>query len=105
MAAILKAMKHLRGIEAFVKAVESGSIAAASRQLGCTAAAAGQAIARLEAAVGLRLLNRTTRALSLTDAGQLYFDRVRDLTRQLESAHAALDDIRGPESVRPFLKR
>lgn len=87
-------MKHLRGIEAFVKAAETGSIAAAARQLGCTAAAAGQAIARLEAAVGLRLLNRTTRALSLTDGGERYFQRVRDLTRQLESAHAELDELR-----------
>ncbi len=88
-------MKHLRGIEIFVKAVERGSIADAARHFGVTAAAASQAIARLEAAVGLRLLTRTTRSLALTEAGQLYFDKVRDLTQQLESAHAALDEMRG----------
>lgn len=93
--AILAFMKHLRGIEIFVKAVDTGSIAQAARQLRITAAAASQAIARLEAALGTRLLNRTTRSLALTDGGQVYFDRVRDLTQQLDSAHAALDEVRG----------
>lgn len=88
-------MKHLRGIETFVKAVEHGSIAEAARHLGITSAAASQAIARLEAAVGMRLLTRTTRSLAFTDAGRLYFERVRELTQQLESAHAALDELRG----------
>ena len=88
-------MKHLRGIEIFVKAVDAGSIAEAARQLRITAAAASQAIARLEASLGTRLLNRTTRSLALTDGGQVYFERVRDLTQQLESAHAALDEVRG----------
>ena len=93
--AILMSMKHLRGIEIFVKAVEAGSIAEAARQLRITAAGASQAIARLEAALGTRLLNRTTRSLALTDGGQVYFERVRDLAEQLDSAHAALDEVRG----------
>lgn len=88
-------MKHLRGIEAFVLAVEHGSIAEAARRLGITPAAASQAIARLEEGVGLRLLMRTTRSLALTDAGRLYHEQVHAITRQLESAHAALDDLRG----------
>ena len=88
-------MKHLRGIETFVKAVESGSIAEAARQLGFTAAAASQSIAKLERELGTRLLVRTTRSLALTDAGRIYYDRVRELTQQLESAHAALDEVRG----------
>jgi DNA-binding transcriptional LysR family regulator len=88
-------MKHLRGIETFVKAVETGSIAAAARQLGVTAAAASQAIARLEASLGVQLLTRTTRSLAPTDAGHVYFERVRDLTQQLDSAHSALDELRG----------
>lgn len=94
-------MKHLRGIETFVKAVESGSIAEAARQLGFTPGAASQAITRLEGSLGVRLLARTTRSLALTDAGRVYFDRVRELTRQLESAHAALDEVRG-EPVGPL---
>jgi len=93
--AILTPMKNLRGIEIFVKAVDAGSIAEAARQLRITAAAASQAIARLEAALGTRLLNRTTRSLALTDGGQVYFERVRDLTEQIVSAHAALDEMRG----------
>jgi DNA-binding transcriptional LysR family regulator len=88
-------MKHLRGIEAFVQAVEHGSIAEAARRMGVTPAAASQSIARLEAAIGMPLLTRTTRSLALTDAGRLYHEKVRPLTRELESAHAALDELRG----------
>ncbi|HVR52065.1 MAG TPA: LysR family transcriptional regulator, partial [Pseudorhodoferax sp.] len=53
-------MAQLRGIETFLKAVDGGSIAAAARQLGITPAAASQNIARLEQALGTRLLVRTT---------------------------------------------
>lgn len=94
-------MKHLRGIETFVKAVETGSIAEAARQLGFTPAAASQSIAKLERELGVRLLTRTTRSLALTDAGRVYHERVRELTQQLESAHAALDAVRG-EPVGPL---
>ena len=86
---------NLRGVSAFVKAVEGGSIAAAARQLGISAAAASQNIARLEAQVGSRLLQRTTRSLALTDAGQVYFDRVRELVLQLENAQAAAAEFAG----------
>ncbi|MFN9472200.1 LysR family transcriptional regulator, partial [Acidovorax sp.] len=55
-------MSNLRGIETFVRVVEGGSIAAAARQLGITAAAASQNLARLEKELGTRLLTRTTRS-------------------------------------------
>ncbi|MCM2291882.1 LysR family transcriptional regulator [Allorhizobium sp. BGMRC 0089] len=83
-------MDNLRGIDSFIKAVEGGSIAAAARQLGITAAAASQNIARLEQALGTRLLVRTTRRLALTEAGRIYFERVRQVITDLDLAQAAL---------------
>lgn len=81
-------MDTLRGIESFVKAVETGSIAAGARLLGISAAAASQNIARLEASLGVRLLTRTTRSLALTESGVLYFEQVRNVLRDLELARS-----------------
>lgn len=81
-------MDTLRGIESFVKAVETGSIAAGARLLGISAAAASQNIARLESSLGVRLLTRTTRSLALTESGTLYFEQVRDVLRDLELARS-----------------
>ena len=81
-------MDTLRGIESFVKAVESGSIASGARLLGISAAAASQNIARLEASLGIRLLTRTTRSLALTESGERYFAQVRNVLRDLELARS-----------------
>lgn len=83
-------MDNLRGIESFVKAVETGSIAAAARQLGVTPAAASQNIARLEEQLGTRLLVRTTRRLALTEGGTIYYERVRQVIHDLDMAQTAL---------------
>lgn len=88
-------MDTLRGIDSFVKAVEGGSIAAAARQLGITAAAASQNIARLEQELGTRLLVRSTRRLSLTESGSLYYERVRGVVRELQLAQAAVTELHG----------
>jgi DNA-binding transcriptional LysR family regulator len=88
-------MLQLRGIETFLKAVDGGSIAAAARQLGITPAAASQNIARLEQALGTRLLTRTTRSLALTNAGELYRARVAPVLAQLEMAESDIADLEG----------
>ncbi len=88
-------MDNLRGIESFVKAVEAGSIAAAARLLGISAAAASQNIARLESQLGTRLLTRTTRSLRLTDSGELYYNRVHSLINELENAKDAVTALSG----------
>lgn len=88
-------MDTLRGIESFVKAVETGSIAAAARVLGISAAAASQNIARLESWLGVRLLTRTTRSLALTDSGTVYFEQVKHVIRDLELAHSAVTEYHG----------
>lgn len=83
-------MDVLRGIESFVRAVDGGSIAAAARRLGISSAAASQNIARLESHLGVRLLTRTTRSLALTDSGELYYEKVRTVVQELESAQTAV---------------
>ncbi len=86
-------MSHLRGIETFVRAVEGGSIAAAARQLGITAAAASQNLGRLEKELGTRLLTRTTRSQALTAAGEVYFAQVSPLLDGLAQARSELSAL------------
>ena len=70
-------MDRLENLEAFVAAAESPSFTEAARKLGKTPAAVTRAIAALEARTGLRLFNRTTRAVALTEAGGRYLDQAR----------------------------
>ena len=88
-------MDSFKGVECFVKAVEEGSIAGAGRRLGISAAAASQNIARLEQQLNTRLLARTTRQLALTESGQVYFQRVQAIVRELEQAQAEVADLHG----------
>ena len=81
-------MDSLKGIQCLIKAVQTGSIAAAGRQLGISAAAASQNIARLEKQLGCRLLVRTTRQLALTDAGERFYRRC---LRTLDEARLAIE--------------
>lgn len=93
-------MDTLRGVESFVRSVELGSLAAASRRLGISAAAISQNIARLESALGTRLLTRTTRRLALTDTGEVYYQRVKGLLQEMELAAEAVSFIEGKVSGR-----
>lgn len=63
----------------FAKVVELGSFSAAAERLGTSSGQASKLVARLEADLGVKLLNRTTRALALTEAGEAYADRLRAL--------------------------
>lgn len=81
----------LDGITTFVQVVEAGGFAPAAEQLGLTRSAVGKAIARLEARLGVRLLQRNTRSQMLTAEGQAYYERcVRALT-ELDAAEADLE--------------
>ena len=71
----------------FVRVVEAGSFSEAARQLASTPSAVSRAIARLERALGTRLLQRTTRKLRLSDSGDAVYQHCRDM---LASAEAAL---------------
>lgn len=88
-------MDTLRSIESFVKAVQTGSIAAAARLQGITPAAASQNILRLEKSLGMRLLVRTTRKLSMTESGELYYAHVHSVIETLAQAQSVLADLHG----------
>jgi DNA-binding transcriptional LysR family regulator len=77
-------------IAAFVAAVRSGSFTAAATGLGLTRSAVGKSIVRLESQLGVRLLHRTTRKLSLTDEGATVYDRWRQILEELEDVDATM---------------
>jgi DNA-binding transcriptional LysR family regulator len=70
-------MDRLEAVEIFVAVAEAGSFIGAARALGRSPAAMTRAVAALEDRLGIRLFNRTTRAVALTDAGLRYLERAR----------------------------
>ena len=77
----------------FVKVVEASSFTAAAQALGVPTSSASRAVARLEASLGVRLLQRTTRRLSLTPAGEHYFRQVRSAIAGIDAANSAVVDM------------
>ncbi|PJR16767.1 LysR family transcriptional regulator [Sinorhizobium meliloti] len=81
-------MTNLGDLEIFARVVSTGSMSAAGRALGFSAAVISKRIKRLEDRLGTRLLQRTTRQISLTEAGQGFYDRVLGILAGLEEAEA-----------------
>lgn len=73
----------------FIRVVENGSIAAAARARGMSPAAVSQSLSRLETHLGVRLLSRTTRSMTLTESGQRYFEKVRHIPHDIDLASQA----------------
>jgi len=82
-------MDRLQGITAFVRVVETGSFARAADRLGVSVSAVSRHVADLESHLGVRLLNRTTRRLSLTESGRAFHERSVQLLADLEEAEEA----------------
>ncbi|HLA32644.1 MAG TPA: LysR family transcriptional regulator, partial [Pseudomonas sp.] len=80
----------LGSIELFCLAAELGSFTAAAQAAGVTPAAVSRSVARLEALLGVRLLARTTRQMSLSEAGRVYFEQCRQALGQLGEAERTL---------------
>ena len=81
---------RLGDIAAFVAVVKAGSLTGATASLELTRSAIGKSIVRLEAQLGVRLLNRTTRRLSLTDEGAVVYARWRQILDELEDVDATM---------------
>lgn len=88
-------MDRLTALTVFRHAAELGSFAAASRHLHLSPAAVSKNVSELEAHVGARLFHRTTRRMSLTEAGSVYYERVRSVLDDLEDADRALGAMQG----------
>ncbi|WP_299743180.1 LysR family transcriptional regulator [uncultured Tateyamaria sp.] len=81
-----------------IAAVEGGSIANGARALNITRSGASKNIAALESALGVKLLNRNARNMSLTEAGETYVQGVKSALDQIESAESAVSQYRAEPS-------
>lgn len=86
-------MAWLESWEAFVKTVETGSMAAAARRLDCSRAQVSKQLAELEKAFGLRMLERTTRRINLTPGGELFYQHALRVLEEIQEAEAALQNM------------
>lgn len=84
-------MDRLTSLTAFVRVVDSGGFSAAGRKLNMSTTMVSNHVQALEERLGVRLLNRTTRKVSLTEVGQAYYDRCTQILSDIEQA----DDIAG----------
>jgi len=91
---------NLNDIFVFMAVVDADSFIAGGRALGLTRSAAGKAVSRLEDRLGVRLLNRTTRALSLTEEGRAFYDHGLQIMAAVDNAEASVADGAGtPKGV------
>jgi DNA-binding transcriptional LysR family regulator len=85
----------LDGIAAFVTVVEQGAISAASRHLGLAKSVVSERLAELERSIGARLVQRTTRKLSLTEDGHSFLPRARRILNEASEARSEISERRG----------
>src|SRR5207249_5150187 len=79
-------MDRFQALNAFAKVVETGSFARAAERLDVSVSSVSRQVAELEAHLDARLLNRTTRRLSLTESGRVFHERCVQLLADLEEA-------------------
>jgi LysR family transcriptional regulator AphB len=92
----------LNDVAVFERVVNEGSLTAAAARLGQPKSSVSRALSRLESDLGVRLLQRTTRRLHLTEAGQVFFDRTRRVLGDLREAEQAVTQLQ--ESPRGNLR-
>ena len=83
-------MDTVSGMRAYVAVVAAGSFTAAAERLGMSKALASKYVRQLETRLGTRLLNRTTRSLSPTEAGRAYFQQAQRLLEELDELEASM---------------
>ena len=93
-------LKRLQDMALFALVAESGSFTAAARRAGLPKSSVSQRISQLEQAIGLRLLNRTTRQLNLTFAGERYLIHCQEMIQASERADLAIERLRDNPSGR-----
>ena len=85
-------MDTIDGMRTFVAVVSEGAFSRAADRLGMSPQLVSKYVAQLEARLGARLINRSTRRLSITEAGQAYFERCRDLLADIDEMESAVGD-------------
>ncbi len=76
----------------FIRVVEKGSFSAAAMELNLTPSAISKQISRLEAEVGVRLINRSTHEFNLTEAGKIYYERCLKILHEIDQARDAAQE-------------
>jgi DNA-binding transcriptional LysR family regulator len=88
-------MLKLESVATFASVAEAGSITAAAQRLGVSKSVVSERLTELERVLGTRLVRRTTRALSLTDDGQLFLERAQEILRKVHNATSELSERGG----------
>ena len=96
-------MDKLAAMRVFVKIAEAGSLSAAGRQLGLPLTSVSRQLIALEKMLGTTLVERTTRHLSLTDAGRLYHERAKEILEEVAEAERGLTAQTGVASGRLYV--
>ena len=106
-------MSDIKRMQVFAQVVDTGSFSGAARRLGIARSAVSRQVAALEQALGVRLLNRTTRRLSLTEAGRIYHESCVRILAESDAVTRRLQKLRqqptgtlrvaGPTSLGPQL--
>lgn len=86
-------MDRLAALEAFVRVAEARSFSEAGRRLGASKSVISRQVSALEAELGVRLFQRTTRSLTLTEAGEGYFQRTARILADLDEANAMVSNL------------
>ncbi len=94
----IESMESLAGLKMFARVVETGSFSEAGRQLGIAPSSVSRQINELEDALGAVLFQRTTRKLSLTEAGELYYERTTRIVTEIDEAKLAVSQLDGTPS-------
>ncbi len=91
-------MDTIVGMRTFITVVTAGSFTAASERLDMSTALVSKYIGQLEERLGVRLLNRTTRSLALTEIGRVYFERCQQVVDDIDELEAVVKDQRSAPS-------
>lgn len=90
-------MDKLNSMKTFVEVVNSEGFTAAASRIGLSRAQVSKSVMQLEAHLGARLLNRTTRRISLTEIGRIYYERCKEILHEIEE----VEGLAGEQSEQP----
>ncbi|XQW86461.1 LysR family transcriptional regulator [Thalassotalea piscium] len=92
--------EQLKSMVVFAQVIEQGSLSAAAKHVGISRAVVSYHLKKLETQLGVKLLNRTTRAINLTEAGQAYYLRCKTIAEEANAANQQIESIKNePEGL------
>ena len=92
-------MDSVAGMRVLVRVVDAGGFSAAARQIGLAPSSISRQVNELESELGVRLFHRTTRKLSLTEAGQIYYERAGRIITDVDEARLAVSELGSPTGI------